>query len=330
MNPGLKAVRDRAKLVILDVVQRYDVDGVHFDDYFYPYPEKGEDGQTLEIPDAETYANYKASGGKLALTAWRRAGIDEFVRETYEETKRLKKWVQVGISPFGLWRPNHPPGSGGSLDPYEVLAADSRKWLQEGWLDYLAPQLYWHTDDKKLSFPMYYEWWKQQNKLQRHLYPGMAVDRVGVDRGGIEILRQLSAVRQKCRPLAPGHLHWNLGELLSNKMKVADLVLERAYGTLALPPATPWLSKEALPQAVMVVNKVKGKPRLQWSSQDPRLNVLVRRWLLQVWDGKAWKAQRVFPGTQLETEWPQGAKAVAVRPLGKCWEVGAAIISGPP
>jgi hypothetical protein len=145
---------------------------------------------------------------------------------------------------------------------------------------------------------------------------------VGKDRGPIEIIRQISLVRQKSRPLPPGHLHWNLGQLLSNKMKVADLTRERAYPTLAIPPPSPWLSNETLPNAIAGTGIVNGKRLLRWSAEDARMNSWVRRWLLQVWDGKTWKSNRVFHGDQREVAWPTGVKVVSIRPLGKCWEIG--------
>jgi uncharacterized lipoprotein YddW (UPF0748 family) len=324
MNPGIPAVRERAKAVILDVVRRYDVDGVHMDDYFYPYPVNRADGSAMPVPDSEQYDAYKASGGALELRGWRRSGIDAFISSVYAEVKAVKRWVQVGISPFGLWRPGHPAGTGGGLDPYEDLAADSRKWLQSGWVDYLAPQLYWHTDDKKLSFPVFYQWWQQENTLQRHIYPGMAVDRVGTDRGGIEILRQISAVRQLCRPRAPGHLHWNLGELLENTMQVADLTLKRGYVTVAVPPASPWLTNEAMPLPVLARTKLAGKWHIQWGTGIPGMASLARRWSLQAWDGKSWRLIKVYPSSMRRDLWPAGARAVAVRALGRCWEQGPA------
>src|SRR5205085_7669897 len=128
--------------VVLDVVRRYDVDGVHLDDYFYPYPEKGPDGKEIPFPDDDTWAAYRKAGGTLARDDWRRDAVNDFVKRLYEGVHKAKPWVKVGISPFGIWRPGHPEGIAG-FDPYARLYADAKLWLNEGWVDYWTPQLYW-------------------------------------------------------------------------------------------------------------------------------------------------------------------------------------------
>src|SRR5690606_30608774 len=142
MDPGLAAVQDQAVRVVLDVVRRYDVDGVHIDDYFYPYQERDRRGKLIPFPDDASYARYRRAGGRLARDDWRRENVDQFVERLYDEVKETKPWVKVGISPFGIWRPGHPAGVQG-LDAYGTLYADARRWVREGWLDYVSPQLYW-------------------------------------------------------------------------------------------------------------------------------------------------------------------------------------------
>ncbi|HEU4417476.1 MAG TPA: family 10 glycosylhydrolase, partial [Planctomycetota bacterium] len=138
MDPGDERAAKWSLAVIQDVVQRYDVDGVHIDDYFYPYPEKGQ-----AFPDERSFATYREKGGRLAVADWRRANIDSFVQRMYEVVHEARPWVQVGISPFGIARPGVPEGIKAGIDQYAQLYADVRKWLREGWLDYLTPQLYW-------------------------------------------------------------------------------------------------------------------------------------------------------------------------------------------
>jgi Glycosyl hydrolase-like 10 len=118
--------------------QTYDVDGVHLDDYFYPYPEKDPSGRDVDFPDDATWQAYRAGGGALTREAWRRDNINRFVRDLYRTVKAIKPKVEVGISPFGIWRPGHPRQIRG-LDAYARIYADSRLWLQNGWVDYLAP-----------------------------------------------------------------------------------------------------------------------------------------------------------------------------------------------
>jgi len=136
LDPGEKEVQDYSLSVVMDVVRRYDVDGVHFDDYFYPYKES-EGG----FPDDASWKRFGA-GGKLSRDDWRRENVNTFIRRVYETIKAAKPWVKFGVSPFGIWRPGNPSSVQG-LDAYQELYADSRKWLQNAWVDYFTPQLYW-------------------------------------------------------------------------------------------------------------------------------------------------------------------------------------------
>jgi uncharacterized lipoprotein YddW (UPF0748 family) len=217
MDPGEAAVRRRSVDVVVDVVRRYDVDGVHIDDYFYPYREQGADGRELDFPDSASYARYRAAGGKLDRSDWRRSNVDRFVAELYDAVKREKRWVSVGISPIGTWRPNVRPQLGG-FDAYESIFADARKWLMQGTLDYLVPQLYWPIARTDVSFPVLLDWWVQQNRLGRGLYAGLIPGNVNVDtegRGGWrpdEIIGQIYITRG--RPGAEGHVHFRMGSLM--------------------------------------------------------------------------------------------------------------------
>jgi uncharacterized lipoprotein YddW (UPF0748 family) len=324
MNPGEPGVRDRAKAVMLDVARRYDVDGIHMDDYFYPYPVKGANGELVPFPDEKTYQRYRDGGGTLELAAWRRQNVDELVRQTYTELKALKRWVKFGISPFGLWRPGFPPGTGGGLDPYEDLGADSLKWLQSGWLDYLAPQLYWPIEPAQLSFTTFYDWWQKENVMQRHIWPGMALDRIGKDRGPGEILRQLSVVRSKTTAQAPGHLHWSFGILKEDRSKIATITRQRAYQLLAIPPVSPWLGALSLPAPVVQRQTAATGNALRWNMADTRWLGQVRWWVIQVFSKGQWSTEKVLPVETLTAPWPKSADAVALRAAGYAWELGPA------
>ena len=325
MDPGIAEVRQRAVDVILDVTRRYDVDGIHIDDYFYPYPETGASGTLMEFPDEKSYAAYQATGGQLDRPAWRRQNVDQTVKAIYEGIKKEKRWVKFGISPFGLWRPNYPEGTGGGLDPYEQMGADSRKWLQQGWLDYLTPQLYWPIEPAKLSFTTYYDWWLGQNTLGRHIWPGMASSRVGDDRVAGEILRQISELRLRGRQMMPGHFHWNFDSLHKDQGKLGSLAKERAYGEMALPPPTPWLSQTSLPKPV--IREVKGSSprRVNWTFEDERWLPLARWWVVQTFEDGKWKIARVLQAKDHEMAWPDKARALAVRAAGRGWELGPAM-----
>ena len=183
INGSIRASRHRREIfitVLNDVVKRYDIDGVHIDDYFYPYEEKDKDtDKVIPFPDDETYKKAVAAGEKLERNDWRRQNVNHLIERMYDEVKKAKPWVLVGISPFGIWRPGNPPGVKG-FDQYATLYADAKKWEQEGWLDYLTPQIYWQVDSKDQPYAKLLAWWAEQNVKQRHLWPGNFTSKIGV------------------------------------------------------------------------------------------------------------------------------------------------------
>ena len=165
IDPGEPAAAAHTLAVVADVVRRYDIDGVHIDDYFYPYPVKAGDAD-LPFPDDAAYARYRLGGGLLARDDWRRANVDALVQEMHATVRRIKPWVRFGISPFGLGRPDRrPPGITG-FSQFDKLYADVERWLENGWLDYLAPQLYWPIDRAGQAFPVLLDYWIGQNRAQ--------------------------------------------------------------------------------------------------------------------------------------------------------------------
>ena len=157
MDPGEDSAVKQTLDVVLDVVRRYDIDGVHIDDYFYPYPIEapgttGAEGIALEgktgkyeveFPDGPSFQRYVGGGGKLDRSAWRRQNVNKLIEALYEEIHREKSWVRFGISPFGIGRPDRRPAGINGFSQYDKLYADAETWLQNGWLDYFTPQLYW-------------------------------------------------------------------------------------------------------------------------------------------------------------------------------------------
>jgi len=224
-DPAHPDTRSRALAVIMDVVRRYNVDGVHLDDYFYPYPS----------------GNLRFSDGKSP--AQRRAYVDGFVRDLYASVKKQKPWVRVGISPFGIWRPGVPSGIEAGIDSYEQLAGDSRKWLKNGWVDYLAPQLYWRISPQKQSFPALLEWWRQQGS--RPVWPGIATARVQSSedpgRPASEITNQIDLTRRIGKNWN-GHIHWSAKSLVRNQGGIATR-LANTYTQPAAVPPMPWIEK---------------------------------------------------------------------------------------
>lgn len=212
LDPGVPAVRDHTHRVIMDVVRRYDIDGVHFDDYFYPYPAYA-DG--APFPDSASWARARANGWSGSRADWRRHNVNRLVERVYRSIKEVKPHVAFGISPFGIWRPDHPPGTRG-FDAYAQLYADARKWLREGWVDYMTPQLYYRLDQYGYSYPEMLRWWITQNEEDRHVWPGLYTSRVRMagERHwpDAQILGQIYTARS--HPGATGQVHFSLQALM--------------------------------------------------------------------------------------------------------------------
>ena len=254
IDPGNPNARAQVLKEMMDVVDRYDIDAIHLDDYFYPYREqrtvtKRINGrrrrvrEDIPFPDATTFQSY--GKGFKDRGDWRRANIDKFVEQLYTEVKKRKPWVLVGISPFGIWRSNQPAGVTG-LDAYGEIFADARKWLMQGWVDYLAPQLYWPIYGEQQRFTSLDLWWRQQNPKGRALWPGLFDAQVAVQREGWtvgEIQAQIERLRSS-RDLTDesnGHIHFRMGALLWAYNSIGEKLRTTVYSETALWPATPWL-----------------------------------------------------------------------------------------
>jgi uncharacterized lipoprotein YddW (UPF0748 family) len=172
-DPTDSKARDWSLDVIKDVVLRYDIDGVHFDDYFYPYKERDANGKFIEFPDDQNWSVYQKNGGQLNRDDWLRQNVNELIEAVELEIKRIRKEIVYGISPFGIWQPDPSKGISG-FNADTKLYADSRKWLQDGTVDYLAPQVYWETSRKGQSFPVLLDWWRSQNVKDCFVWPGVA------------------------------------------------------------------------------------------------------------------------------------------------------------
>ena len=220
VDPGEPEARAYVLGVIADIVRRYEIDGIHIDDYFYPYPVRG-----ASFPDDSSWERYGATSG-LSRDDWRRENINDFVRSMYRSVKATKGSVRVGISPFGIWRPGIPATTEAQLDAYGQLFADSRKWLAEGWCDYMAPQLYWSIEPAKQSFPVLLDWWRAQSR-GKPIYPGIATERIGPARPAGEILEQIALTRRGTE--SPGHIHWSMKALMKNRGGIADLLRAGPY-----------------------------------------------------------------------------------------------------
>ena len=280
LDPGDPAAADLAIAAILDVVRRYDIDGVHIDDYFYPYPVKGPDGADVAFPDGETWGAYR---GPLSLADWRRANVDRFVERLYREVRRESERVRVGVSPFGLGRPDRRPAGVAGFSQYDAIYADVETWLANGWMDYLAPQLYWKSDSPGQPFAVLLEYWRAQNPHARHVWPGLFTSRINSSENSwdpVDIVGQVDLSRAGG---AMGHIHFSIAAIAQDRRGIAQR-LRAAYENPALVPATPWLANRA-PAAPAVNARIdaNGVRVTTTNAEAP--------WLLATWAlyGEAWR-----------------------------------------
>ncbi|MDB4874783.1 MAG: hypothetical protein JWM41_1229 [Gemmatimonadetes bacterium] len=296
IDPGEPAARKLVLETLLDVAKRYDVDGIHIDDYFYPYREartvtrrvrgkRVRSREDIPFPDDKTWKKYGKAEGFTDRDAWRRANINDFVEQLYKQVKAVKPAMLVGISPFGIWRPGNPRGITG-LDSYSEIYADSKKWLAEGWLDYLVPQLYWEVGSTQDRFRVLDAWWRSVNPHDRHVWPGLYTSHVYYGRDAWPkgaIREQIMSIRDSRigSPDVPGHVHFRLGALFAENNRLAADLLSAAYSERAIVPAFPWLGAAVPAPPVVTVTKLlhaDGPSSLTIASGDA---TRVRWWLIQ-------------------------------------------------
>lgn len=284
MDPGMAEAREHTLSVVADVVGRYGIDGVHIDDYFYPYPvAKPEGSGTIPFPDDASYSAYQAAGGELQRDDWRRENINRLVEQMYRTVHETKPQVQFGVSPFGIARPGRPPGVVG-FDQYASLYADTERWLRNGWCDYWTPQLYWRIDAPGQPFRPLLQHWISQNRQGRHLWPGLSVSRVGSAESAYdpeEILGQIAIIRETGG--ADGNVLFSMKPLIENRRKFNDKLIADLYREHALVPVTPWI--EHLPLS---------PPRIELGSEGDRLTIHPAQgeapflWAVQSRHGSRW------------------------------------------
>lgn len=260
-DPGHPEARDYVLNAIMEVVRHYDLDAVHFDDYFYPYRIANE-----EFPDDSTFTCYgEAYENK---DDWRRYNVDAFVENLNDMIKKERPHVKFGISPFGVWRnkDKDPMGSDtrAGQTNYDDLYADVLKWMREGWIDYIAPQLYWHIGFAPADYEILIDWWAK-NTYGRHLYVGQGIYRLGQKgwEDENEIINQVNLNRSTEN--VHGSMYFSSKIFVQNKDSVQDK-MEVLYPSKALVPVMPWLDDS--PPVAPEWGKVSGSQQygveLQW------------------------------------------------------------------
>jgi uncharacterized lipoprotein YddW (UPF0748 family) len=291
-DPSHPDSRAQAMTAILDVLRRYDIDGIHLDDYFYPYP-----SGNLRFEDGKTPAE-------------RRAAVDAFISQLYQSVKKEKPWVRVGISPFGIWRPGVPDGIEAGVDSYEHLAGDSRKWLKNGWLDYLAPQLYWRIEPKKQSYTALLEWWRKQGT--RPVWPGIATTRIESSedpgRPASEIINQIRLSRTIGKNWV-GHIHWSMKGLMKNQGGITT-ELSKVYTQAVAVPPMPWLSKAVPPKPTAGASIRGNQTIIKWNAgESPKIAV-------QAYFDNTWRTIAIVPANLTTLTIPK-AHSIAITSLDR-------------
>ena len=234
-NPGIPEARTFVEDAMLEVVERYDIDGVHFDDFFYPYPVSGED-----FADDATFATYGT--GFADKAAWRRNNIDTMIQEMYQRIHEVKPWVQFGVSPFGIWRNASVDALGSNTagnSSYTANFADTKKWIEEGWLDYIAPQLYWTVGFAKADYAILVDWWsKVVDGTGVRLYVGQAAYREGTSDTGwdnpAELANHLTLNQQY--PQVTGDIYFSANDVAEDRIGSMTQLVSEHYSSPALTP----------------------------------------------------------------------------------------------
>ncbi|MGC0333130.1 uncharacterized lipoprotein YddW (UPF0748 family) [Streptomyces sp. SAI-170] len=236
-NPGLPEVRDFVHDAMLDAVRKYPVDGVHFDDYFYPYPVPG---QTFD--DDEAYDTYGGSFGSRA--AWRRDNIDRLVRDMGTRIEQVRPGTRFGVSPFGVWRNASTDPLGSDTDAfqsYDELYADSRKWVRQNWIDYVCPQLYWHIGHASADYAKLVPWWAEVARgTGTQVYVGEALYKAGLAgepaawQNPAELSRHLTLAGGHAE--VRGHVFFAATEVATDPGGAMARVVADHYSAPALPP----------------------------------------------------------------------------------------------
>jgi len=305
MNPASNFARQRALNVMLDVARRYNIDGIHIDDYFYPYPQVNKNGTPKQIfPDGKTPAS-------------RRYYVDTFIKQMYTSIKQIKPHLRVGISPFGIWKPGVPAGTTAMINANEHLACDSRKWLASGWCDYLSPQLYWRIHSPQ-SFTKLLHWWRNvshTSAYNRPVWPGLATARIlstsDPGRPANEMLNQVNLSRSVGKNWA-GHIHWSMKSLLQNRDQISSKLKSGAYTAPALVPPMSWMPSQ-----------MPAPPLVKFSLSSTRVSASWRsvpsagKYAIQIRKGNKWHSVVVTFGNAINISGRPDAIAItAVNKIG--------------
>ena len=273
-DPGLPESRDFINKVVADILTRYDVDAIHMDDYFYPYPVEG-----VDFPDDDSYARY---GNGMDRGDWRRQNVDMLIEQLHHTIQGIKPWVRFGISPFGVWRnrTSDPDGSEtDALQCYDALYADCPKWTRCGWVDYMVPQLYWELEHKRAPALELSYWWARHAN-DRHMYFGISAHNIMTHHDVPDTLcpTQLNHRISLQRSLEGVHgITWWPGYTITQNFNgILDSLALHHQSTPAIIPAYTWLdSIPPLQVRQLKQRRIAGNLVLSW--KEPKASGEMQR-----------------------------------------------------
>lgn len=270
-NPGVPQARQFVETAIMDAVTKYDIDAVHFDDYFYPYPVAGQVFQDE--------AQYAAYGNGMSLADWRRDNINTLITELGHQIKAAKPWVKFGVSPFAVWmnRANDPRGSAtqAGAQTYTDLYADTRRWVQEEWIDYIAPQVYWAQSLAVADYDVVVDWWANVARGHDvHLYIGQATYKIGTSTQSPEWINDPHEMSNHLTlnsgyPEVKGDIYFSARGVRADRLGATTLLNTTWYQHPALVPPMPWIDNVA-PKAPKGLTAVRTGPgvTVTWRAGD--------------------------------------------------------------
>lgn len=288
LDPGIPEVRTHLVNTVKEIVLNYDIDAVHIDDYFYPYPI-----QNQVYDDSKSFASYGA--GYNNIDDWRRDNVTQLIRELKKSIQETKSWVQFGISPFGVWRnaKTDPTGSqtNAGHECYDSLYADTRKWINEGIIDYITPQIYWSTEFKAANYKVLADWWQKEAVSEAkttpvNLYIGLADYKVNnnTDEKWLDV-NEISNQIALNRSIAPisGQMHYSFNSVKENQLNYRNVVKESKYQNIAITPSVYWndYTLPAVPSSFTAVKAEKNGIKLTVSSAD----TAVRKYAIYRFEG---------------------------------------------
>lgn len=241
-NPGVPECKEHIKSIVAELVENYDVDGIHFDDYFYPYPIHGE-----EFPDSLTYLSYNTNFSNIY--DWRRQNVNAIIKELNTTIKGIKSTVKFGVSPFGVWRNKNNDERGSDtaagITNYDDLYADVLKWLDKGWVDYVTPQLYWSTENPAVPFKLLAQWWND-HACGRSVYIGHALYKLNgkkpIWKDPQQMVEQVNIVRKN--HYSSGSVFFSYKHFKKNELGFLDSLKTSIYRHPSLIPSMSWIDNK--------------------------------------------------------------------------------------